>query len=423
MNSFLRFLYAVMFPTDMLVVVIVSCIRFPKRKKFILRLLCAIVVCLALSYFFPKLLDAIGFRHSVPRAVVDSCFQFLCIMAVIHVSYNVTVWHTLFIGANCYFIQHLALCVDRLIRGVTNISVLVYFEHFGFIAIIQLAVWFVYWRKVNLQSLNKLNPWQVVPLIAVVLFVCIFLNNYVADYNQESFAFRLADAFCNLVSICCQYSILRISILKTDNQRIEELLEQSKIQYQISKQNIELINIKCHDLRHYMRKLKNDNSINENAVSEMEHIIDEYDCIVRTGNSTLDIILTEKNLLCKEKNIEFTCVINGEHMPKMIEADMYSLFGNAIDNAIEAVERCDKSKRIISLTISQVNNFVIINLQNYVDVSVEFVNGMPQTTKYDKDNHGFGAKSIKMLAQKYGGGVSFSQNDDIFSTNLLFPIL
>lgn len=110
-------------------------------------------------------------------------------------------------------------------------------------------------------------------------------------------------------------------------------------------------------------------------------------------------------------------------MPKMIEADMYSLFGNTIDNAIEAVERCDKSKRIISLTISQVNNFVIINLQNYVDVSVEFVNGMPQTTKYDKDNHGFGAKSIKMLAQKYGGGVSFSQNDDIFSTNLLFPIL
>lgn len=61
--------------------------------------------------------------------------------------------------------------------------------------------------------------------------------------------------------------------------------------------------------------------------------------VARTGNETLDIVLTDKLLYCEKNNVTITCIADGKSLSFMSEEDIYSLFGNALDNAVLAVEQ------------------------------------------------------------------------------------
>ena len=152
-------------------------------------------------------------------------------------------------------------------------------------------------------------------------------------------------------------------------------------------------------------------------------MIEAYDSSFRTGNVALDVVLTRENFNCKEKNVKLTCVANGACLNFMSEVDVYSLFGNILDNAIEASEKLeDPEKRIISLTVSQEGYFVNIHAENYFCDHLTFTDGLPETTKLDTVYHGYGLKSIRMLVQKYEGSLKISTNEDRFVLDILFSV-
>lgn len=103
---------------------------------------------------------------------------------------------------------------------------------------------------------------------------------------------------------------------------------------------------------------------------------------------------------------------------------MYSLFGNIIDNAIDAVMRLDdKEKRNINVIVKNVNSFVSIEVRNYYSGEIKIdENGLPVTTKADKNYHGFGFKSICMVVEKYGGDIKVSADSEIFTLSVMFPV-
>lgn len=146
--------------------------------------------------------------------------------------------------------------------------------------------------------------------------------------------------------------MFRVSILKGDKKRLEELLDYAAKQYAVSKENIENLNKKCHDLKYKIAEFEKAGTFDRSALDEMKTLIARYDCTVHTGNPEPDIVLTEKSLACRNKGIEFTCVADGAILPKMEAGDMYAFFGNAVDNAIEAVEKLSDDKKFISLTVS-----------------------------------------------------------------------
>ena len=102
------------------------------------------------------------------------------------------------------------------------------------------------------------------------------------------------------------------------------------------------------------------------------------------------------------------------------EADLYTLFGNAIDNAAEAVMKLPEEKRVISLTTGETGELFSVNIRNFYRGSVSFEGGLPVTTKGDSDYHGFGMKSIKRIVEKYGGDLSVVAGDGVFNLNMLF---
>jgi sensor histidine kinase YesM len=158
------------------------------------------------------------------------------------------------------------------------------------------------------------------------------------------------------------------------------------------------------------------------SINEIEKSIDIYADITRTGNEALDIVLTQKSLLCTSKKIRFTYIIDGKSFDFMDKTDITSLFGNILDNAIEATEKETADDRLIKLQASLRNDFLSITEENYSHTPLTFKDGLPITTKDDKSLHGYGFKSLRYLVDKYHGNMSVAQEDNVFRLSLFIPI-
>jgi sensor histidine kinase regulating citrate/malate metabolism len=117
-------------------------------------------------------------------------------------------------------------------------------------------------------------------------------------------------------------------------------------------------------------------------------------------------------------------MVDGAKLDFIEAGDLYCLFGNLTDNALEAVAKiANKEKRIINIIVKMVDNMLIIQEENYYDGNINFDDdGLPITSKEDKDYHGFGIQSIKLLVEKYHGVLTTFVNDDVFHLNILFNL-
>ena len=105
----------------------------------------------------------------------------------------------------------------------------------------------------------------------------------------------------------------------------------------------------------------------------------------------------------------------------MQKGDIYSLFGNILDNSINACKELDDlDKRCISLNVYNINDFIVISEQNYFKGTLNFDSGLPISSK-DYRYHGFGMKSIKMIVNKYHGSLYIDTSNNIFSLTIIIP--
>ena len=104
-------------------------------------------------------------------------------------------------------------------------------------------------------------------------------------------------------------------------------------------------------------------------------------------------------------------------------AALNSHFGNALDNALSAVRRLpDPEQRSISVIVRRHGSMVSIHVENRFEGHLVFENGLPVTTNSDKESHGFGTKSMRLVAQKYEGTLTMSARNGLFQTDIIMPI-
>lgn len=238
-------------------------------------------------------------------------------------------------------------------------------------------------------------------------------------------AFRLVAGFMCIAVLMLQNMLEKKRQASQELEIIRQMFRRQEEQYKLSKENIELINRKCHDLKHQMAALRTirDREEIDRQVTEMENAVMIYDCAVRTGNPVLDVVLTEKSLYCEAHQINMTCLVDGKLLEFVDRVDLYTLFGNALDNAIESVmQQSDKQKRIIQVAAYEEQGMLLIRIRNYCENVPALVDGLPVTSKEDAQYHGFGLKSIRYTAEKYGGGISIQTGSNFFSLQILMPI-
>ena len=73
------------------------------------------------------------------------------------------------------------------------------------------------------------------------------------------------------------------------------------------------------------------------------------------------------------------------------------------------------------MTVYNQNRFLLIRIENYCEEAIPLKDGLPATTKQDRNMHGYGIKSIRQAAEKYGGNVSITQEPQWFVLTVLIP--
>lgn len=226
----------------------------------------------------------------------------------------------------------------------------------------------------------------------------------------------------SVLVLIVQFNFFREGELEQKNRIIEQLMQQRNEQFAMSKENIDVINMKCHDLKKDLDLLLTvgDGAAREKLKQELSDSIMIYDSEVRTGNEAIDVLLMDRGIYCNKNNIKLSYIVDGKLLSFMSTADVFSLIGNMLDNAIEREVEEAEGDRVITLRVVRRNGCIYVHIENYCTAQLKFVGGLPVTTKKDKSAHGYGTQSIRFVAEKYGGVVGMYRENDYFNVDVLF---
>ena len=268
----------------------------------------------------------------------------------------------------------------------------------------------------------------------LIALACFFLSNLSFVYRNAPFAGSELTDIYNIrtlvdlagVVMLYAYHVQRCELyVQRELGALQNVLENQYNQYRQSRESIDVINHKYHDLKHQIAVLRAEPDAARRSayLDGMEEEIRDYEAQNKTGNSVLDTVLTGKSLYCARHSIELTCVADGARLEFMDVMDICTIFGNILDNAIECeLSIKDKGKRLIHMAVYARKDFLFIRCGNYCPEPPKFQNGLPVSTKEDKAYHGYGIKSIRHAADKYGGTVTLHDRDEWFEITVMVPL-
>lgn len=299
--------------------------------------------------------------------------------------------------------------------------------------IVYLIIWAVFHGHANPEEALAVTDKEL--LSYVIIGAAVFLISNVGfaplstpfsgTYRTEIFNVRtLIDL--GGVAILYAYHVQRMELkVRQELESVQNILNNQYVQYKQSREAMDLINYKYHDLKHHIIALRaEENSEKRNEyLDKMEEEIRNYEAQNKTGNKVLDTLLTTKSLYCLKHGISLTSVVDGMLFEFMDVMDICSIFGNALDNAIECELKIqEKEKRLIHVSAFSKKNFLIVRFENYCETAAEMGEGFPVTTKKDDRFHGYGLKSLRYTVKRYGGEVDIAMQDNWFSLKILIPM-
>ena len=239
---------------------------------------------------------------------------------------------------------------------------------------------------------------------------------FMAD-QSAMFLYYLCALLYTVFNYAALLMIAELDSFRHENRTMHDFISSKMRYYEMSHDGIVALQTKCHDLKHQIHAIRSEagKARFDEYLNELEDSINEYSTVVETGNQTVDIVLTEKNILCCSGQVKFSYMIDGSLFGFLTEREIYSLFGNALDNALEAVTRIeDPEKRIITLKSSSRSGMVVLQVENTYAGEVNLTGGaLPQTTKTGP-GHGFGLRSIRRIAEKHGGTMTLRTEGGVF---------
>lgn len=424
------------FPFQLLVSELIFLIGVPRRKNFGIRMTLGILSQLILSYLWLLLMNHFTGAALFPYVLIYLGYAVFSILPGL-ISFDIGFLEGIFILAGGYAVQHMIFTALKMTlyflhlsyetKGVLTHLLITRYLMFPVGALIIYVL--IIQRK---QKENDFRNGDVrIALLAVIVMVAAIGVSVHWSYPKEYLGTPIGEVICPFYGfLCCclilwmEYGVLNENRMKHEQEMIEQLLRMADTQQKSAKEAIDIINIKCHDLKHQIKALENmeDGKIRTEYLAEISQAVSIYDATYHTGCKPLDYVLREKTLIFNERKVEFACMAEGKMIDFMTAADIYALMGNALDNALECVVQEKEEERVISLQIKHRNEMILIHLENRCSSELEFVEGLPVTTKQDKNRHGFGVKSISYIAKKYHGEVNMSIHNGRFCLDILLPI-
>lgn len=345
--------------------------------------------------------------------------------------FRVSAIELLFIVTSGYATEHIAFTLARVIQFTAHLTredIGVMLNTIVFRYMIYLLVASVVYFLIVSRNRDKIEfdeiDFRIVVLSLTLLVAAIVLSSLYKDDAVTYLTWGVCPIYgmlCCILVLFLEYYVFRENRMKREQQVMEQLLYITESQRKNTKEAIDIINMKCHDLKHQIKALATmqDETARSRYMDEVQEAVSVYDATYHTGCEALDYVLQEKTLLANQYHVTFTCMADGNAICFLHSGDIYALMGNALDNALERVIREPEEYRIISLQIRRVGEMVLIHLENSCSEPPEFEDGLPITDKADKNAHGFGVKSIRYITEKYNGTFCMKGQDGKFYLDIL----
>lgn len=435
MREFLSSYWTLEILAQLVIPIYLLCRRLPRRPTTTLRLalVMAFLLCLAVVPLATGLVTGLDTMQAfLVFSVLLAVFVGLIVFA-----YDASPWQALFCATAGYTIQNFSSGVTILAQYLINgrpgdvlAEPLGLIVSLGVPALAYTVTYFGFVRRIDKNGLIVVENKLMLFMFAITICMIIGLDVVIKGVAMFGTVFsylvllRLLHAAICVFVLFAEYEILYAKRMSEEKAETERLLAERDRQYRLSRANIEAINIKCHDIRHQIRHLSDgEQTVNRKALADIAREVNIYDSVVETGNEALDTILTEKSLACSSEGIVLSVIADGGALDFMTPSDIYSLFGNALDNSIEAVRAVDDpERRTITLTVRRRGGMVAVNLENWYAHQPLFQNGLPVTSKGDQSNHGFGMHSMRGIVRRYGGTLHVGAEKGIFYLNALLAV-
>lgn len=305
--------------------------------------------------------------------------QLILLFVTIHFTAGVSWSMSCYLTFLSYLVEHTANALSSMA------SILFYFYQPDYVnnkitliliyaVILLLEVSLLYRSSRNFKRLElKVN--QSLPLLVMLMLFGMVLNlimkmsYFKLQSETEVFIVSiLYDILCCVFIFLMQFITIDRNYLVGRVETEEMLRQQREQQYLAFKTNIDIINEKCHRLKHQIQELK-ENENNEGmkeTLIQLEDGIMMYNAIVQTGNEVIDVAVNEKSLICERDHITLTCMINGKNLESMDAMDVYQLFRDTLDYMIAIAKENEKQdKRIISITQCNQGCFCCLQFECY----------------------------------------------------------
>lgn len=402
-----------------------ACLFVPwgrRRRYFPLRIALGTVLLLALMEFFSAV--------STP-VTLNLLLSAMLLALLIWACFDCGITHAVFSATCAYAVQHITSKLTYMViyawhsygspRKESAFLLLLLTN-----AIVCAVIFFGFTRRVLLRGELLFDSTKTVVYFGLFLTVAVYLS-FVLESNLDRAADTFLTSYLALNALCVLFAVAILSMefsncsikrLENENMILARLLENDRQRYEQARQNMEKINIRYHDLKQQYSRA------GEEEREKLEAEMKELKLYYYTGNKALDIALTQKAGICQDAGIQLVCSVDGRCLSGMTHYHIYSLLGNAIDNAIECLAKVeDGDKKVIDLSISRRGDMAVICVENYTPELPVLHDGALVTTKADPSGHGYGMKSIKNIAELYGGTADYFVEDGVFYLLVTLPYM
>ncbi len=406
-----------------------------KKKYWILRIIATVIlvngIVVGLSFAVGTLSSSIGYDRNL-TPVYGALMQLL-ILALLsggfYFCFDVSLYELGSAVSLGYATRWIIFCLYSLVLNFVNPElILVRINQQTVVNILIYLAFYLPFIVLTAFMVRRHNREYTLELPAfITIFVVILLNTFLISFAETSsdehlleYSFVLIANIINLsLIVAINFFTQKQMQLRLENDVVSSMLVKQTEQYKFNKANAEMLHVKAHDLKHQVMILRKGGKEAEDLLNELESVVYGYESTIITDNPVLNIIISEKWQYCVKHKIKMTCNVDPKAFSNVEPIHLYSLLGNILDNAIEAVMNIkEKEKRIISLNITYNHGVSLLHCYNYYHGEVMMEDGLPLTDKKEKNIHGFGVKSIKNIVKQYNGEVSFDVDKDIFNLRI-----
>lgn len=181
-----------------------------------------------------------------------------------------------------------------------------------------------------------------------------------------------------------------------------------------------------HDMGNHMMTLenlyrKNETKEAENYIKNLSSLLDEFKFRIKSGNPVTDVILEEMRKRAEEKGISFESEFFFPLNTNINAFDVSVILNNALVNAVEGT---DGKKREIHILSYRKKHAYLIEIKNSFtgQLVIDEDTGLPETSKKNKQEHGYGLINIRKVAQKYHGDVAVQSENERFILTVMLMI-